>query len=904
VPDVFVSYSRRDATFVRRLIDSIEQQGKTAWIDTEGIGDGEVFPQAIRTAIEQSDAFVFVITPEAVASSFCEQEVEYATQLQKRVVPLLRVPVPDPDLPQAIRERNWIQFTEDEAFGRSVDRLITALDTDLAHAKEHTRWLVKAVEWDGEGRDRSFLLRGAELAAAERWLASATGKDPEPSTLQFEYVYASRAASSRRQRAVVGASLSVALVAVGLLVFALVSRQQAISERTTAKSRALAAQSANQLETDPELSILLGMEAVRTSPTPDALFALRQAIDQSPLRLTLPNEPRQECDALPGIAYRPGGGQLARGLCNGDVVMLDARSGRQLRRLHVADNASVVAYSPDGALLAVGTERGVRLLEAESGARRRHLAGSGVVTAIAFAGDGSRVAATTTEGVFEWNVRTGRRRVLARARHEFVTLAFAGDDRLLLVGNCGCEGMRTGIRVYDERTGRLVRMVRSARKGWIDDIAVSLDGASFALADLDEESGVGRVSVWDTRRWRRTASIVELPAVEVTTIGFSPDGTRLAVGAADGTAGLWSVRGRRQLMSFLGHTSAIGRMAFSPDAREIVTTSTDGTARVWSLRGMEQVAVDAAGDVGAGGVIGARGLTAIVDGSAVKVWGLPQGRLKASFPIESDPQGWPAILSPDGSLAGSSLRRAIVIWDVAKRRVVRRLPPSPRSLLAFSRDASQLAMLPDKKPVAIVDLRSGGRREMQQSVLPCRSWRGTSFSADGRLFAGGTFCGQVVVWQAGTGRRVASFTNRGQIAGIAFNHDGTLLAVASWDSTLTVWNVRSGRPERVLHGPSRGLTSVAFSPDGSMLAAGSLSRTVWLWDARSGRRLRILRHPDVVGVGSFSRDGRLVTAENGTLRVFDPCEGCRDPDALLAIAETRVTRPLTPLERSTFLEGF
>ena len=59
--DLFVSYSRLDAEFVRALVESIEERGKRVWVDTEGIADGELFPQAIRTAIERSDSFVFVI---------------------------------------------------------------------------------------------------------------------------------------------------------------------------------------------------------------------------------------------------------------------------------------------------------------------------------------------------------------------------------------------------------------------------------------------------------------------------------------------------------------------------------------------------------------------------------------------------------------------------------------------------------------------------------------------------------------------------------------------------------------------------------------------------------------------------------------------------------------------------
>ena len=164
---MFVSYSRRDGEFVRGLAADLESRGKSVWIDTQGIGDGEVFPDAIRRAIEQSDAFVFVITPESVASPYCETEVEYAQQLQKRVVPVLREMVEDDGLPQAIRIRNWIPYTPDVDTAAASERLLVALDTDLEHARAHTHWLVRALEWESHGRDVSFLLHGSELGEGE-----------------------------------------------------------------------------------------------------------------------------------------------------------------------------------------------------------------------------------------------------------------------------------------------------------------------------------------------------------------------------------------------------------------------------------------------------------------------------------------------------------------------------------------------------------------------------------------------------------------------------------------------------------------------------------------------------------------------------------------------------------------
>ena len=215
--------------------------------------------------------------------------MDYAAALGKRIVPVLYQVVPDDDIPAAIAERNWIPFLDNDEFERSVDRVVVAVDTDLEYRKEHTRWLVKAAEWDREGGDHSFLLRGSELAAAEGWLAGAPADaDPPPTELQRSYLLASRQSNLRRQRRFAVGGLSVAAVAIALLVFALISRSQAVTAETAASSRALAAESQNLLSSDPETSVLVASKALEESPTPDALYAVRHALDLSNVERALP----------------------------------------------------------------------------------------------------------------------------------------------------------------------------------------------------------------------------------------------------------------------------------------------------------------------------------------------------------------------------------------------------------------------------------------------------------------------------------------------------------------------------------------------------------------------------------------------------------------------------------------
>lgn len=291
--DVFISYSRRDSAFVTQLADELRQRKKDVWMDVEGIRDAEVFPEALLRAIEGSDAFIFVISPDSVKSEFCEEEVAHASNLNKRIVPLALHAVPDVEIPEQIRFRSWIPVGEDgrAVSGVTVERVVAALDADLEWEQQHTRITVQALQWEKAGRETSFLLRGAELASAERWLAAGAGKDPGPTALEQQYLLAGRQAAARRQRTLVGASLAAAVIAIGLLVFALISRGQAVTAETSARAQALAAVSETQQSVDPERAVLLAMAGVRTKATYGTLgtmFALRAALDTSTIRYRLP----------------------------------------------------------------------------------------------------------------------------------------------------------------------------------------------------------------------------------------------------------------------------------------------------------------------------------------------------------------------------------------------------------------------------------------------------------------------------------------------------------------------------------------------------------------------------------------------------------------------------------------
>jgi hypothetical protein len=125
---------------------------------------------------------------------------------------------------------------EADNFVGTLRTLVEALNTDLEYVRAHTRLLVRAREWESRGRNTSFALSGDDLKEAELWLAQGAAKKPQPTSLQTEYILASRKAATARQRILLGASLIGLAIAVVLTIIAVSQAQLAEQRRQVARS--------------------------------------------------------------------------------------------------------------------------------------------------------------------------------------------------------------------------------------------------------------------------------------------------------------------------------------------------------------------------------------------------------------------------------------------------------------------------------------------------------------------------------------------------------------------------------------------------------------------------------------------------------------------------------------------
>jgi hypothetical protein len=155
--DIFISYSRKDKEFVRQLHQALSQRKHDIWVDWEDIPPTADWLNEIYGAIESADTFVFVLSPDSVASEVCAKEVEHAVKHQKRLVPLVRREVDPKGVHPALASHNWLFLRETDDFDTTLKTLDEAITTDLDYVRSHTRLLVRAREWESKARNNSFV---------------------------------------------------------------------------------------------------------------------------------------------------------------------------------------------------------------------------------------------------------------------------------------------------------------------------------------------------------------------------------------------------------------------------------------------------------------------------------------------------------------------------------------------------------------------------------------------------------------------------------------------------------------------------------------------------------------------------------------------------------------------------
>lgn len=213
----------------------------------------------------------------------------------------------------------------------------------------------------------------------------------------------------------------------------------------------------------------------------------------------------------------------------------------------------------------------------------------------------------------------------------------------------------------------------------------------------------------------------------------------------------------------------------------------------------------------------------------VRLWGLPDGALRADLPFRDyvtfarfDPAGERIVVGLFGG--------GVVIHELSR--------------------GTEIQLQGHSKRVSHVTFDNEGKR-----ILSCGQ------------------DGVATIWDVATGDRIVPLVGHGTwVNWGCFSPDGKRVVTAGFDRTIRVWDSATGK--EVLPAPLEPpevVRSVEFSADGETLVAASFDFSVHFWNARTGKpKFAALPHGDHVVYATLSSDGQRVlsVSQNGTTRVW------------------------------------
>ena len=453
--------------------------------------------------------------------------------------------------------------------------------------------------------------------------------------------------------------------------------------------------------------------------------------------------------------------------------------------------------------------------------------------------------------------------VLSTAYFADGRLASGSHDKTVRIWN-----MRTG----DEETPSL------KTDDEVAGIAVSQTSKHLAAG-----TNSGWVYIWNLQAPLRPLQRFQAHSSVVSTVTFSPDGTRIASGSWDTNVCLYVTESALPLDVMSDHVATINTLAFSPDGHILASGSDDNTVRFWNgatgeplgVPVLEHDAIVLSVCFSPDGTVIAVGLW----GSVVQLWDMAAKCLVTTrlsqYPVEIQSIHFPR----NGSLyVLTSSGTTAQLWklhhnggDVSSATLRGHLGSIRSAVL--SPDSQYLATASQDNTIRIWDSGHG-----QLMVAPFPAHRDTvssvAVSADGASIVSASLDGSVFVRDARTGAVKLSPPPEQIGAGLSISISRTeqIVRAMYFDHTTRVWDVVTG--EAICEIPvgqgTNEIDMILLSPDARWLAIGMHSEFVHMWNVCSQQQSKIspLRHSAGVASFAFSSDGRFLAVVGRSDKIY------------------------------------
>lgn len=725
--------------------------------------------------------------------------------------------------------------------------------------------------WSDHDRDNGALLRGAQLAEAQRW---ARQRPQDVSGDERDFISAS-ASARRMSRGALAALLSLLLVAVtaGGVAYRAFDRAAKVTH-----SRELVDAAFEAADERPDVAMLLAAAAHRAAATSDATRAVtRFAAGQRQVDRLV----RTDMQQIDSVAFRAGHPNQVVLAGGGVVAVWDLERGRRAAALEVGFVMDF-AVSPTGAVVAIAettsdNQSRLSLWDLESTAASQSsalpaqsLAPSGT----SFSPDGALLGWCDETGVQVWSVSPLERLATIPLRQEAgCGFGFTSGRRIAYVH--GRE-----LRTWDLTTGRVVSVrtlppVQNAALGPVDPsafqlqvVAVTPDGGHLVLADWSN----GSLQWWDTSRHR----ILGTAATSSTDISFSPGGRWAMLGQGDleivemaqrSVVGGLSL-GRTQFEPASGGPATASGAVAIDDAGVIVGAAGGGTLAVSTVSRADDLVLPESFVQAARLTGGDAAVALTLEGERVVLRSRAASTrelLPARPPRAEDDVSVlaPGVISPDGRWAArTGLRTGTVeVVEVSTGRTADHAEHAEQvATMAFD-SSSRFLVTADRSTAVVLELETGRVGPDIPLAVGDEPPDVVAVHPDGRTIATAGVAEEVTVLSPGADPRVLALDTAYDLE---FSPNGRSLAIST-DRGLRMWDVAE---QRLLAGRTHDAAySIGFSADGRHVAGLDNESAAVVW-----------RLPELEPVGEvaanaedvvFSPTGELVVRRAGRLMVLD-----------------------------------
>ncbi|HNF36067.1 MAG TPA: TIR domain-containing protein [Anaerolineales bacterium] len=778
---LIVSYSRKDSVVARKLIDTFKKNEFDVWVDWEDIPPAVGWLEQILRGIEESDAFIFLISPDSVNSEVCKVEIEHAAKNNKRIIPIVLREVDPKTVIPTIRDLNWIFIREQDDFAAGIEKVKVAITLDIEWVEEHRRLQVRALEWHRE-KDPSHLLRGHDLRTARQMVASAESKDPKPTELQRTYIKYSINDETRRTTLFISAATAL-LVMIILSITAFYQSQKASANEKLAQEQKLLAQNNEQL-------------AKKNAETAEKNAAIAVKNQEVAEQNQLIAEAQRSAARAQIYQSRTGGLYISTLLALDSMRRSPSQEAEDILRKNISLLPVPVAQMEQDDI--------INALEISSN-------------------DDAFVTASADGTVCVWNLPDGKMRFCATSPEAVEDAAFSPDGKLIATGDT--SGV---VMILDAQSGEIQNTYEYGVPIW--DVNISPDGKSLAAARDD-----GRITFVSLVNRKFSFELITFGGLYVT--AFSPDGTWIAAGSNEGTITFWNL-GNGKVLNGPSHHGEVFEIAFSPDSNRLISGGSDSVAYMTLVSTGEELFKIINEDWVEDLTFSPDGkwFVTVSDDQRIRVWDTATGKEKLRMLQDSFLSS--VEVSPDGQwLATTGYDKTVRVWNAATGAEMFQIPINANgNMLAFSRDGKYLISGDQAGEINVWDISAlpASSSYLQMGALasnvqysPSGEWMVASDGNEVWLLTK-----EQLAAQSGLLKGSPTFEIDSLIQDLIISPDSKWVAVTTDDAEVILYNVASKSKKLVTE--FNDVPSIVFSADGSQLITGDYDGSVQAWDTASG----------------------------------------------------------------------